>query len=136
MAEIEKGREIGGRTDPFEFGHSAFVAFDEADEAAVRKQIAFYGSTPAYRPVLDLHGWGDLQSELNVLSKQGRWDDMTGLVDDEVFAAMTSVGSPKEVAADLQHRFGGIVDRIRFNLPGDVPSPTKFAELVDAMKGL
>ena len=52
--------------------------------AATRKQLAFYGSTPAYRPVLDLHGWGDLQKDLNTLSKRGAWDEMAGLIDDEM----------------------------------------------------
>ena len=50
----------------------------------VRQQIAFYGSTPAYRPVLELHGWGDLQTELNTLSKRGEWVKMGELIDDSV----------------------------------------------------
>ncbi len=49
-----------------------------------REQIAFYGSTPAYRPVLELHGWGDLQGDLNRLSKEGRWEEMGTLIDDEI----------------------------------------------------
>ncbi|MPY94655.1 MAG: TIGR03617 family F420-dependent LLM class oxidoreductase, partial [Acidimicrobiia bacterium] len=77
-------RGDGTTLDDFEIGLSAFVALDEADVEAVRRQISFYGSTPAYRPVLDAHGWGDLQTELNALSKQGRWDEMVGLVEDEV----------------------------------------------------
>ena len=59
---------------------------------ATRKQIAFYGSTPAYRKVLDLHGWGDLHTELNRLSKQGEWDAMGSLIDDEILAAFAVVG--------------------------------------------
>ena len=65
----------------------------EAAAKAVRSQLAFYGSTPAYRPVLDLHGWGDLQTELNTLSKRGAWDDMAALIDDDVlttFAVVTA----------------------------------------------
>ena len=132
---IEAGRAKAGRTmERFQIGLSAFVALDDADVEAVRRQISFYGSTPAYRPVLDLHGWGDLQSELNNLSKQGRWDDMVGLVDDEVLHAMCSIGSPQEVAADLHRRYGGLVQRIRFNRPGEIPSPARFADLVDAMR--
>lgn len=120
--------------DGFEIGLSAFVALDDADVEAVRRQISFYGSTPAYRPVLELHGWGGLQTELNTLSKQGRWDEMVGLVDDEVLHAMCSVGSPAEIAADLRRRYGAVAQRVRFNRPGDVPPPSRFAPLVDAMR--
>ncbi len=132
---LEAGRARSGQTmDGFEIGLSAFVALDDADVEAVRRQISFYGSTPAYRPVLDLHGWGDLQTELNVLSKQGRWDDMVPLVDDDVLHAMCVVGSPTEVARQLVERYGDVAHRLRFNRPGDVPSPRRFAELVDAMR--
>jgi probable F420-dependent oxidoreductase len=132
---LERGRAKAGLSMAgFQLGLSAFVAIEDADVEAVRRQISFYGSTPAYRPVLDLHGWGDLQSELNNLSKQGRWDDMVGLVDDDVLHAMCSVGSPREVAADLHRRYGGLAQRIRFNRPGDIPSPGRFAELVEAMR--
>ncbi|MEZ5235742.1 MAG: TIGR03617 family F420-dependent LLM class oxidoreductase [Acidimicrobiia bacterium] len=135
LPAVERGRAKAGRTlDGFEIGLSAFVALDDADVEAVRRQISFYGSTPAYRPVLDNHGWGELQTELNSLSKQGRWDDMVRLVDDDVLAAMCAIGSPAEVAAQLVERYGGLAQRIRFNRPGDVPPPGRFAELVDAVR--
>ena len=133
---LSAGRAAAGATMAgFEIGLSSFVALDDADVAAVRRQISFYGSTPAYRPVLDLHGWGDLQRELNLLSKQGRWDDMVGLVDDEVLHAMCAVGTAAEVAAELRRRYGAVAQRVRFNRPGDVPPPARFAPLVDAMRG-
>jgi len=136
LPRVEAGRARRGLgLDGFEIGLSAFVALDDADVEAVRRQISFYGSTPAYRPVLELHGWGGLQSELNALYKQGRGDDMVGLVDDEVLHAMCSVGSPAEIAADLRRRYGTLAQRIRFNRPGDVPAPARFAPLVDAMRG-
>ncbi|MGF1598738.1 MAG: TIGR03617 family F420-dependent LLM class oxidoreductase [Acidimicrobiales bacterium] len=132
---LEAGRAKAGLTlDGFSVGTSVFVALDEAAVAGIRKQIAFYGSTPAYRPVLDLHGWGDLHGEWNALSKQGRWDDMADLVSDDLLDAMAVVGSPAEVAAELYRRFDGVVDRLRFNVPGDTPSPAAFAELVSAMR--
>jgi len=139
LPALARGRARGGRdlsTDrvPFELGLSAFVALDDADVEAVRRQISFYGSTPAYRPVLDLHGWGELQTELNGLSKQGRWDDMVGLVDDEVLGAMCVIGTPSEVAAELARRCGDVAQRVRFNRPGEVPPPDRFADLVDAMR--
>jgi probable F420-dependent oxidoreductase len=80
--------------------------------AAVRKQIAFYGSTPAYRKVLELHGWGDLHEELNRLSKQGEWDAMGSLVDDEMLATFAVVGPVDEIGTALKRRCAGVVDRV------------------------
>jgi probable F420-dependent oxidoreductase len=135
LPALEAGRAAAGATlAGFEIGLSSFVALDDADVEAVRRQISFYGSTPAYRPVLELHGWGDLQQELNVLSKQGRWDDMVGVVDDDVLRAMCPVGTAAEVAAELQRRYGSLAQRVRFNRPGEVPPPAHFSPLVDAMR--
>ena len=85
--------------------------------AAVRQQIAFYGSTPAYRPVLELHGWGDLQTELNTLSKRGEWVKMGELIDDEVLDAFAVVCPLDKVAAEVRNRFEGMVDRFSFYAP-------------------
>jgi hypothetical protein len=79
--------------------------------------LSFYASTPAYRPVLASEGWEDLQPELNQLSKSGRWDEMPGLIDDSMLAALAAVGSPKEVALDIAERFGRQVDRVGFYTP-------------------
>jgi len=85
--------------------------------AAVRHQIAFYGSTPAYRGVLDLHGWGDLHTELHRLSKMNAWDKMTGLIDDTVLNTFAVVGEPREVGVEVRRRFGDIIDRFSFYAP-------------------
>jgi probable F420-dependent oxidoreductase len=85
----------------------------ELEEARqkTREQIAFYASTPAYRAVLDLHGWGDLQPELNRLSKEGRWTEMANAIDDEVLHEFATVGEPASVGRDLAHRWGSLLDR-------------------------
>ena len=83
----------------------------------MKGQIAFYGSTPAYRPVLDLHGWGDLQPELNALSKRGDWTTMGGLIDDELLDALAVVAPPGQVGARVEERFGDLVDRFGFYTP-------------------
>jgi probable F420-dependent oxidoreductase len=121
---LERGRaKAGRRMDGFEISGPMFVVTgrDEAEMAtaatAVRGQIAFYGSTPAYRKVLDLHGWGDLQGELNRLSKEGRWDDMGALIDDDMLDAFAVVEPLGEVAAGLQARWGGLLDRLSFYAP-------------------
>src|SRR4029077_2488159 len=93
------GRDRAG----FEIKYPGFVVTGRDDAEigkaaqATKQQIAFYGSTPAYRPVLDLHGWGDLQTELNALSKQGEWVKMGQLIDDEVLAAFAVVTEPDKV---------------------------------------
>ncbi|MFP5308359.1 MAG: TIGR03617 family F420-dependent LLM class oxidoreductase [Actinomycetes bacterium] len=86
----------------------------ERDQAAafVRGQVAFYGSTPAYRRVLELHGWEQLGVELTALSKQGRWEEMAALVDDEVLDAFAVVADPADVGPAIADRFGDVVDRV------------------------
>jgi probable F420-dependent oxidoreductase len=85
-----------------------------ASAEAARAQLAFYGSTPAYRPVLELHGWGDLQSELHARSKRGEWDTMGQLINDEILDAFAVVAPPDRVAAAVRGRWSGLVDRFSF----------------------
>ena len=113
------------------------VGRNEAEYAAavsgVKGLLSFYGSTPSYRPVLDAHGWGDLHVELNTLSKQGRWMDMIGLIDDDVLHTIAVCGTPAEVAAQLKRRFDGVADRVAFYTP--FPAPTDLiAEAVAAVR--
>ena len=93
----------------------------------VRRQIAFYGATPAYRAVLDLHGWGDLHTELHRLSKQGAWTDMTALIDDEVLSAFAIAGEPKQVGREVVERFGTLVDRFTLYTPYALDEAAKAA---------
>src|SRR5699024_1688902 len=103
---------------------------------AVRKKIAFYGSTPAYHPILELHGWDRRHGELNRLSKLGMWDKMIPLITDEIVEAMCSAGSVKQIAADLHLRYSGLAHRIRFNRPGNIPAPSQYAELLSTLRSL
>lgn len=102
------------------------------DHTATRRLLGFYGSTPAYRPVLEAHGWGDLQPELNALSKQGRWQEMGALIDDDVLHTIAACGTPAQVAAHIRDRVDGISDRICLYQPGPM-TPEVLAEVVDAM---
>ncbi len=124
LPALERGAAKAGKTRlDLTVSYPGFVATgpDEhsmgAAIAGVRQQIAFYGSTPAYRPVLELHGWGDLQAELNTLSKQGDWVKMGELIDDDVLNAFAVVCPPDKVAAELRNRFEGMVDRFSFYTP-------------------
>src|SRR5262245_26519609 len=69
-----------------------------------RAQISFYGSTPAYKGVLEHHGRPELQPELNRLSKQGQWREMQGRIDDALFDELAVSGTPTQVAAALRRR--------------------------------
>jgi probable F420-dependent oxidoreductase len=116
---LVRGLQRAGRDrSDVELAAEVLVATGENDaelrtaEAAVRKQIAFYGSTPAYCKVLELHGWGDLHEELNRLSKQGEWDAMGSLIDDEMLATFAVVGPADEVGTALKSRCEGVVDRV------------------------
>jgi probable F420-dependent oxidoreductase len=102
---------------------------------AVRRRIAFYGVTPAYRPVLELHGWGELQTELHRLSRQGDLDAMAGLVDDGVLNAFAVVGEPDEVAKEVLRRFGGLVDRFTPYTPYALADEPKQAVVAGIQQG-
>jgi probable F420-dependent oxidoreductase len=110
------------------------VGEDEEAHSAARRLLGFYGSTPAYRPVLEIHGWGDLQPELNALSKQGRWQEMGTLIDDEVLHTIAACGTATEVAAHIRDRVDGISDRVCLYQPGPI-APEMLGEIVDALRG-
>src|SRR5947209_7646050 len=102
LPALERGLDKVGRSRAdFEISLPVFVVTgvneDQMAKAdrSVREQIAFYGSTPAYRGVLETHGWGDLQDELNALSKQGEWAEMGHRIDDDVLDAFAVVGEPE-----------------------------------------
>ena len=105
-----------------------------AGAVGTRKQIAFYGSTPAYRKVLELHGWGELHTELHRLSLAGEWDVMGSLIDDEVLAAFAVVAPLDEVAGKIRDRCDGVVDRVLVGFPSSVPEDTVIAVL-DELRG-
>lgn len=124
LPNLEIGLTRGGRTRAdISVVSQAIVCVgrNEAEYAAavggVKALLSFYGSTPSYRPVLDAHGWGDLHIELNALSKQGRWPEMIGLIDDDILTTIAVCGTPEEVAGHLQRRFEGIADRVAFYMP-------------------
>ncbi len=107
-----------------------------ASTRRVREQLAFYASTPAYRPVLELHGWGDLGDELNRLSRSraaDRWSVMGDLVDDEVLETFAVVAEPAAVPARLAERGAGVVTRYSVNGVG-VPDPELLLQIATDLK--
>ena len=138
---IERGLDTAGRDrSTFQISMPVFMAdLDErADPTpriqALRGQIAFYGSTPAYRPVLEHHGWGDLQTELNRLSKAGRWADMGEAIDDDVLHAFAVVAPAEELPDLLAERYGGTLDRILLTAP--TADMDRWSPILDRIRAL
>lgn len=129
MPRLTEGMARSGRErSSFEITGGGFIATGP-DDAAVAKmveytrgRIAFYGSTPGYWPVLDLHGLGDLGRKLNTLSKQGKWAEMAAEVPDDVVALFTAIGTYTEIGSAIERRFGGLSDAL--NVGGTTLAPT------------
>lgn len=124
---LERGAQKAGRDVASVFlAGSPFIVTGgtDAEVAKARKavcaQIAFYASTPAYRPVLELHGWGELQAELTRMSKEGRWDEMGALIDDDMLATFAVVAEPDRVAGELRSRYGDLWARLTLYMPYEV----------------
>ena len=124
LPALDRGAAKAGRTRAnVEISGPAFVVTGsneeemEASRTGTKQQIAFYGSTPAYRGVLELHGWGGLQDDLNKMSKEGRWKEMGELITDDILDTFAVIGEPEQIAAGLRARYGGIVQRISFYAP-------------------
>jgi probable F420-dependent oxidoreductase len=115
---IERGLATAGRTkDDLEITVEVIVGVGRNDEElerarGVRNLIAFYGSTPSYRPVLDVEGWGDLQPELNALSKKGDWATMGELITDDMISTIAVHGTPDQVAEEIVARYGAHATRV------------------------
>jgi probable F420-dependent oxidoreductase len=140
LPALERGAAKAGKTRAdLTVSYPGFIVTgpDEQSMAkaakGVREQIAFYGSTPAYRPVLELHGWGDLQSELNTLSKRGEWVQMGELIDDDILNTFAVVAPLDQVAAEVRSRFGDLVDRFSFYAPYKV-DPEMWKSVVAGFK--
>ncbi|MEM7096042.1 MAG: TIGR03617 family F420-dependent LLM class oxidoreductase [Actinomycetota bacterium] len=116
----------------------ATAATEQALEARIREvraRVAFYASTPAYRPAFDLHGYTDLSVELAQLSKAQRWDDMPDRITDEVLHTYAIVGSYDEIAGLVAERYADTVHATEFSIPvRDGDDEQRLAELVSTIQ--
>lgn len=140
MPAVRDGLRASGRQpDDFAVVPEIIVSAGDTDadreraDAGTRQLLAFYGSTPAYRPVLAAHGWEDLQPELNTMSKQGRWQEMGGLIDDEMVHTLAACGSPVDVAAHIRDRVDGISDTVCLYQPAPIGLST-LAAIMDELR--
>ena len=112
----------------FDFSISVMTATGLDEESfvnsvkAVRNQIAFYGSTPAYRGVLESCDAGDLQERLNLLSKEGKWSEMAKMIDNDILNNIAVIAESPELAAkEIKKRYEGKGDRLTPALYSDNP---------------
>jgi len=134
LPKLQQGLNAKGkaRTD-FEISGGGFLVTGKDDEAVnkmfewVRMRVGFYGSTPAYWPVFEAHGWQDLGEKLNDMSKKGQWQDMTKEISDDVVHEFCAVGRFDEIEKEISRRFAGPIDVI--SMPSDTPS-----DLIMALK--
>jgi probable F420-dependent oxidoreductase len=118
LPAVERGlAKAGKKREDFEISYTPFVVSGkdeqtfEAEKATAKARISFYGSTPAYKQVLGVHGWGDLQLELNAMSKQGQWKEMAELINDDILNVMGVMGEPDQVVTEILGRYGDFTDR-------------------------
>jgi len=140
LPALEQGlARSGRRRDQFEIICATLVVTADGDEEmervrlAARKQLAFYGSTPAYRSTLECHGWEALHTDLNRLSKAGRWDDMTDLIDDEILETIAVVGPRHELSRRIRERLAGIADGVSLT-HNRAPDPAHWADVVGDLR--
>lgn len=121
VPNIEAGLQQSGRTrQDIQLASAAFVitgrneAEIERAKGPVREQIAFYASTPSYRPVMEVHGWGEVGRELSHLVARGRWPDMPALISDEMLEAFAVIAPPEELAGAVHARYDGLLDRVMY----------------------
>lgn len=136
LPALDRGLAKSGRSrSEFEIAFPSMVIVAETEEElragrdAMRPRLAFYGSTPAYKVVLDAHGWGALQPELNRLSKTGDWATMSSMITDEIIDAFVVSGTPEQIAPRLQKRYGDIVQRVSFDTPARL-GPERVARVI------
>lgn len=131
-----------GKRDSIDIYPQMITAMGETEQelreatAGVRRLLAFYASTPAYKSVLDVEGWGDLQPELNALSKVGDVDAMTALITDEMVDTLAVRGTPEACATEIEARFGDIADRVCCYFPGYEAPTAQISRLAKALGAL
>ena len=115
---IAEGAARAGRpVDAISLSTTAFAVTDPKEAEIVRSQIAFYASTPSYRGVMELHGWGETAEQLQGMARRGEWAAMGERITQEMLEAYAVVCEPDELGSALLERYRGLVDRLALYLP-------------------
>ena len=115
---IQEGAAKAGR-DPsaVKISTTAFVVPDHEARPFVRQQISFYASTPSYRPVMAVHGWEEVASQLSSLASRKRWGEMPALITDEMLEVFAVIASPDDLGPALLERYQDLADRLTIYMP-------------------
>ena len=115
---IAEGAARSGRSpSEIEIATSAFIVTTPEEDLFVRAQIAFYASTPSYRPVMALHGWEATAQQLSALASRGEWGAMPALISPEMLETFAVVAAPDELPERLKARYAGRIDRLGIYIP-------------------
>ncbi|MGE5217763.1 MAG: TIGR03617 family F420-dependent LLM class oxidoreductase [Chloroflexota bacterium] len=121
LPHIEIGlAKSGRRRDAIEVSSSIFVIpTDDAAEAAkyeaeIRRQISFYASTPPYRPVFELEGWGSVADELKTMAARERWQEMPSLITDDMLDVFALRGKWTDLPKRVLQKYEGLLDRVSY----------------------
>jgi probable F420-dependent oxidoreductase len=140
LPAVDRGlAKAGRRREDFLLQVNAMVITGETDEAiqiaekSIKDLLGFYATTPAYRPPMEAVGYGDLQPELNKLSKEGKWDELASYIDDDFVEAFTTKGKPEEIADKLKDKYGTYADRLAIYAPYGAPD-SMWAKIIRDLK--
>jgi alkanesulfonate monooxygenase SsuD/methylene tetrahydromethanopterin reductase-like flavin-dependent oxidoreductase (luciferase family) len=118
LPAIEAGTiNTGRKRQEISISVTAIIISDHEEREFARQQIAFYASTPSYRPVMALHGWKEQAKNLSTLAARGKWAEMPEIISDDMLAVFTTVASSNDLAATLKERYHDIADRLTLYKP-------------------
>lgn len=118
LPAIEAGAAKTGRTrQDIQLSTMAFVVTTPEENLFVRAQVAFYASTPSYRPVMALHGWEKTAEQLSALASRGKWEEMPGLIDDEMLGTFAVVAGINDLGKAINEKYQGLIDRLALYSP-------------------
>lgn len=140
LPALARGAAVSGRQPATMKSLPVFMAMGDTDAEVdrqrqrVREQIAFYASTPAYRPVLDTIGYGELQSELHALSREGKWAEMAERIDEPLEFAIAFAGRPEDMPRLVTERLGTRIDRVSSYFGWPELEPDRLSEILAAFR--
>lgn len=135
LPNIERGARQANRVrGDVKLSSAIFVVMKDAEREAAREQISFYASTPTYRTVLDVHGWGEVGEKLSALAARGRWNEMPALITDEILNEIAIVAPLDEIPARIKSRYTGLLDRISFYTPFTPEEAPRWREMIQAFR--
>ncbi len=137
IPNVERGAQASNRTRAdVQLSTSVFVATNAVEREMARQQIAFYASTPSYRTILNVHGWGEVGEKLSALAARKKWDALPALISDELLNEVAILAPWAEVPARLKSRYAGVLDRVALYLPFTLADAAKWRVLVQEFKKL